>query len=129
MFCSRCGAQNADGATFCQKCGNSLTATEATPSAPVENPWVARTPPQNLPGARSAPLAAFLNLFWGIGYLYLGYKRVLGVPAIAFVILAIVVYFVIGLVTSGIGSLIIAILLAVDGWQKASGQKGFINAD
>jgi hypothetical protein len=107
---------------------SSLTTTEATPSTPVENPWVARTP-QNLPGARSAPLAAFLNLFWGIGYLYLGYKRVLGVPAIAFVIVAIVVYFVIGLVTSGIGSLIIAILLAVDGWQKASGQKGFINAD
>jgi hypothetical protein len=85
-------------------------------------------PPAN-PQKKSAFIAAFLNLFWGLGYVYLGYKRVLGVPAIVFVILAIVLYIIIGFLSIGIGALIVAILLAVDGWQKGSGGKGFINAE
>jgi len=78
---------------------------------------------------KSALVAAILNLFFGLGYLYLGYSKVLGVPAIVFVVLALVIYLIIGVFTFGIVSFIFAILLLVDGWQKGSGQKGFINAE
>lgn len=73
-------------------------------------------------------VAAILNLFWGLGYVYLGFKKVLGIPAIAFVILMIIVYFVVGIFTEGILTLIIAIVLAIDGYQKAKGKPGFIGA-
>jgi hypothetical protein len=78
---------------------------------------------------KNALVAAVLNLFFGLGYLYLGYKKVLGVPAIVFVVLVLVIYFVVGLFTLGIVTFILAIMLAVDGWQKGSGQKGFISAE
>jgi hypothetical protein len=74
-------------------------------------------------------VAAILNLFWGLGYVYLGYKKVLGMPSFAFVVLMIVVYFVFGIFTVGLVPLIIAIVLAIDGYQKANGQKGFIGAE
>jgi hypothetical protein len=59
----------------------------------------------------------------------LGYNKVLGVPAIVFVVLALVVYLIMGVFTIGIATFIFAVLLFVDGWQKGSGQKGFINAE
>lgn len=73
-------------------------------------------------------LAAILNLFFGIGYLYLGYTTVLGLPTIAFIILAVIAYALIGYFTLGIVSLLLAILLAYDGYQKGKGLKGFIDA-
>jgi hypothetical protein len=87
-----------------------------------------------MPSARTVQgkspfVAAILNLFFGLGYLYLGYNKVLGVPAIVFVVLALVIYLIIGVFTFGIVSFVFAILLLVDGWQKGSGQKGFINAE
>jgi hypothetical protein len=84
------------------------------------------------PGAvqgKSAIVAAVLNLFFGLGYLYLGYKKVLGVPTIVFVVIVLVIYPILGVFTIGIGTFIFAILLFVDGWQKGSGQKGFISAE
>jgi hypothetical protein len=78
---------------------------------------------------KSAIVAAVLNLFFGLGYLYLGYKKVLGVSSIVFVVLALLIYVIIGFFTVGIVSFILAILLAVDGWQKGNGQKGFISAE
>jgi len=94
-------------------------------------------PPAQSPGmpssgtlqGKNALVAAVLNLFFGLGYLYLGYKKVLGVPAIVFVVLLLVIYFIIGIFSFGIVPFILAILLAVDGWQKGNGQKGFINAE
>jgi hypothetical protein len=82
----------------------------------------------NLQG-KNAIVAAVLNFFFGLGYLYLGYKKVLGVPAIVFVVLALVIYFILAIPTGGLLSFVLAIVLAVDGWQKGSGQKGFINAE
>jgi hypothetical protein len=78
---------------------------------------------------KNAIVAAVLNFFFGLGYLYLGYKKVLGVPTIVFVVLLLVIYFIVGTFTIGILTFIIAIVLAVDGWQKGSGQKGFISAE
>ena len=74
-------------------------------------------------------IAAILNLFWGIGYVYLGLKKVLGVPTIVFVILALILDIILGIFTAGIASLLFAILLAVDGWQKANGGKGYVSAE
>jgi len=60
---------------------------------------------------------------------YLGYRKVLGVSTVLFVVFAIVVYFVLGYLTLGIVTLIAAVLLAIDGYQKGEGQKGFISAE
>jgi hypothetical protein len=87
------------------------------------------TPSSGSVQGKSPVVAAVLNLFFGLGYLYLGYKKVLGVQTIIFVVLALVIYFIVGLFSLGIVPFILAILLAVDGWQKGSGQKGFISAE
>ena len=63
-----------------------------------------------------------------MGYVYLGFSKVLGVPTIVFVVLVLVVYILIGVATLGIITLILAILFAVDGYQKGKGSKGFISA-
>jgi len=78
---------------------------------------------------KSPIVAAILNFFFGIGYIYMGYNKVLGVPTIAFVVIALLLYIILGFFTVGILSFVIAIVLAIDGWQKADGQKGFINAE
>ena len=74
-------------------------------------------------------VAAILNLFFGLGYLYLGYKKVLGIPTFGFVVGMLVVFSLIGFFTAGLISLILAVVLAIDGYQKAQGQKGFIPAE
>lgn len=53
----------------------------------------------------------------------------LGAPTIVFVVLALVIFIVLGVFTAGIVSFIFAILLAVDGYQKGSGGKGYISAE
>ncbi len=81
-------------------------------------------------GQRKNPyIAAFLNLIFGLGYVYLGTKKVLGVQTFLFVFMALVLDIILGIFTAGIASFLFAILLAVDGWQKANGGKGFIRAE
>jgi hypothetical protein len=126
VYCPKCGAQNADGAAFCSSCGSKLDVAPTPSMPPAQGPG---TPSPGTVQGKSALVAAVLNLFWGLGYVYLGYKKVLGVPAIVFVVLAVVIYIVIGIFTLGILTLIFAVLLFVDGWQKGSGQKGFISAE
>ena len=107
------------------KCGNKLMASATAPSQ-VQTPSP-QPAPQNQAEGKSAVLAAFLNLFFGLGYMYLGYSKVLGVPTIVFVVLTLVVYILIGVATLGIVTLIVAILLAVDGYEKGKGKKGYIS--
>lgn len=127
MFCSACGSPNADGAAFCSKCGAPLA--KAT-TAPAQAPETVNAPPPIQSSERKNPyVAAVLNLFFGIGYLYLGYNKVLGVPAILFVIVALIVDVVVGVFTAGIASLLFALLLAYDGYVKANGKKGYINTE
>lgn len=125
MYCTNCGSQNPDDAAYCFKCGNKLM-TSATAPSQVQTPSL---PPasQNPAKGKSAVLAALLNLFFGLGYVYLGYSKVLGVPTIVFVVLVLVVYILIGVATLGIVTLILAILLAVDGYEKGKGKKGYIS--
>lgn len=121
VYCPKCGVKNEETASFCSACG-----------APLKSATTIVSPPSPLssgrPEGKSAAVAAILNLFWGIGYLYLGYKKVLGLPTVAFVIVALVVYIVLGIFTIGLLTLLAAILLAVDGYQKAKGKAGFIRA-
>ena len=86
------------------------------------------SPPMSNPSSKSPIVAAILNLFWGIGSWYLGYKKVLGIATVLFIILMLIVYFILGFFTAGILELIIAVALAIDGYQKGQGQKGFISA-
>lgn len=86
-------------------------------------------PSSNQYAGKSPIVAAVLNLFFGLGYLYLGTKKVLGLSTIVFVVVALVLEIILGIFTIGILSFVFAILLAVDGWQKANGAKGFISAE
>jgi uncharacterized membrane protein YvbJ len=124
MFCPKCGAQNADGVSYCEKCGSPM---QSGGFQPTYNP-TSRSSTSNR-GGKNPIVAAILNLFWGIGYWYLGYKKVLGIPTFGFIVGMLVVYFIIGILLTGVVSLIIAVVLAVDGYQKAQGQKGFISAE
>ncbi len=73
-------------------------------------------------------IAAVLNLFFGLGYVYLGYRSVLGVPTVVFVLVALIVFIILGAFSGGVASFVLAVVLAVDGWQKADGKKGFVAA-
>jgi phosphoglycerol transferase MdoB-like AlkP superfamily enzyme len=88
----------------------------------MPNPYGSR--PSSM--AKSPIVAAILNLFWGLGYWYLGFRRVLSIPTLWFVIIMIIVYIVFGYFSAGILPLIFAILMAIDGYQKGLGQRGFI---
>ena len=129
MFCSKCGAPNSDDATFCGKCGNPLKSpSSAAPPQQSQPAYV--TPPPVPQGNRKDPIiAGVLNLFIGLGYLYLGYRKVLGLPTILFVIVVLLVDIVLGFFTFGLVPLIVAILLAYDGYVKAKGEKGYINTE
>ena len=118
MYCPKCGTQNQDTAMFCSSCGTPLTPAAAAAAPSAQAPV----------GSKNAVVAAIANLFWGIGYLYLGYKKVIGIPTFAFVVLIFVVSVVVGIFTVGLLSFLIAIVLAIDGYQKGTGQKGFIGA-
>lgn len=74
-------------------------------------------------------IAAILNLFFGIGYLYLGYKKVVGLPTILFVVVMLVIQLVVGFFTFGLLSLLIAIFLAYDGFVKANGKRGYLGTE
>ena len=127
MFCPNCGSPNPDGVAFCSKCGTALGAA-ANPAAQTSQGGFSAPASQTAVG-KNAIVAAILNLFWGIGYLYLGYKKVLGLRTILFVIVIFIIDVVIGIFTFGIISLILSLALAYDGYVKAKRKKGFISAE
>jgi uncharacterized membrane protein YvbJ len=119
LYCPKCGALNSDDAAFCKTCGYSLK----TP--------VSGSSPSNYPAQRKEPIiAALLNFFlFGIGYIYLGYRRVMGISTIVFVILVLIVYFLLGIFTFGLLEFVVGIILAYDGYVKAKGERGILGAD
>jgi hypothetical protein len=87
-------------------------------------------PPSVPRGSRKDPvLAGVLNLFIGFGYLYLGYRKVFGLPTMLFVIVYFLVDIVLGFISLGLVPLILAILVAYDGYVKAKGEKGYLNTE
>ncbi|MDA4134115.1 MAG: zinc ribbon domain-containing protein [Thaumarchaeota archaeon] len=127
MFCSNCGAPNPDGVAFCSKCGTALGPAASSPAQASQSGFSSPASPTVV--GKNKFVAAILNLFWGIGYLYLGYKKVLGMRSYLFVVVIFIIDVVIGIFTFGIVSLLIALVLAYDGYVKASGKKGFISAE
>ena len=88
------------------------------------------TPPSVSQGNKKDPIiAGFLNLFIGLGYLYLGYRKVFGLPTILFVIVLFLIDIVVGIFSFGLVPLILALLLAYDGYIKARGEKGYVNTE
>lgn len=121
MYCQKCGASNPDGATFCAACGASLQAAPG-PTAYSPGPVAAQR--------KNAIVAALLSFFlFGVGYLYLGYRKVLGIQTILFVILVLIVYIILGFFTFGLLEFIIGIILAYDSYVKAKGQRGLLGAE
>ncbi len=57
MFCSKCGTQVAEGASFCANCGNAVN-VEATPVAEVAAPVEVATPVVEAPVEVATPVAA-----------------------------------------------------------------------
>lgn len=100
--------------------------TAPTPNAPASSPSYGQTQ-----SVRKSPIiAALLSFFlFGIGYLYLGYKKVLGVPTIVFVVLMLIVYIVLAAFTFGLLELVPGLLLGYDSYVKAKGQRGILEAD
>lgn len=121
MYCQKCGASNPDGATFCASCGASL---QAAPGPTTYSPGPVAVQRKN------AIVAALLSFFlFGVGYLYLGYRKVLGIQTILFVILVLIVYVILGFFTFGLLEFIIGIILAYDSYVKAKGQRGLLGAE
>jgi hypothetical protein len=84
-------------------------------------------PPPVPQGSGKDPIvAAILNLLLGLGYLYLGFRKVLGLPTILFIVVYLLVDIVLGILTFWVGPLILAILVAYDGYVKAKGEKGYL---
>jgi uncharacterized membrane protein YvbJ len=129
VFCSKCGAPNSDDATFCGKCGNPLRNPSDTMPSQQSQPAYATPPPAPQSNRKDPLIAGFLNLFIGLGYLYLGYRKVFGLPTILFVVVVLLINIVTGIFTLGLVPLILAILLAYDGYVKAKGEKGYINTE
>ena len=78
-------------------------------------------------------LVAFLNLFFGLGYWYKGYKRVWKLPTLIFSLLLLVAYtvgsFLLTFYVTGLGGFLIflvALVFAYDGFQKESGKPGLV---
>jgi len=129
VFCGKCGAPNDEDASFCVKCGNPLR--DLSSATPPQQPQPANVTPPPVPqGNRKDPVVAgVLNLFVGLGYLYLGYRKVLGLPTILFVVVYFLVNIVLAFLTLGLVPLILAILPAYDGYVKAKGEKGYVSTE
>jgi hypothetical protein len=127
MFCSACGASNVDGAAFCNKCGAALG--QAPAAVPIPSPQVVPDASGLPPGGRNPWVALILNLFFGVGYLYLGYKKVLGLRTILFVVVMLVAEILLGIFTFGILSFVAAVILAYDGYVKAKGGRGYLSTE
>ncbi len=118
MFCPRCGTENKEGAKYCVKCG--LTLQKLT---------LQKTTQQKAEMSDKNPaIAAILNfLIIGVGYWYLNLEEVRGIPVWGYIvgglILGVAEFF---LPVLGIPGFIISVLLAIDAYQKAQGEQGFL---
>ena len=80
----------------------------------------------------SPVLSAILNFFFpGLGYWYLGYRKVLGIHPILFLIgiwiVEVVLFYLIP--TLSILSLLISLFTAYDAYVKAKGKPGWVNTE
>ena len=114
VFCPKCGTENKENSKFCVKCG-----------APL--PQSKKVKAQYVTG-KNPIIAAILNfILIGLGYLYLGLKEVRGIPTFGYVIIGLILgilgFFIFPI---GIIGFIIAVILAIDAYQKAKGEQGIL---
>ena len=129
MYCSKCGANNVDDALFCSSCGSSMT---RNPSEAKESAQSIHYGTQSAPsiGGKNPAIVAILNFFlFGSGYWYLGFRKILGLSPLIFVLLIFVIYVAAGWLTGGIITFFAALFLAYDGYVKAKGQRGWVSTE
>ena len=125
MYCSNCGAQNADIARFCEKCGTGLVATPPPPPQPETrmrgvDSVPAPTAPGPAPGAhpvtgKNPVLALVLSLvIVGVGQFYNGDPK----KGALMLIGAILGFFISG----GLISFALWVWSMIDAYQVASGK-------
>jgi len=130
MFCSKCGAENPDGARFCGKCGAAMAAAAPTPApGPADTvrggggaapaPVVVNNSGSGMstatPTGKTPWVATLLSFFIsGLGQLYNGdFKK----GAVMFVGAVLGIW-----LTGGLATLAIWIWSMIDGWQVAAGK-------
>lgn len=124
MYCPKCGNKNDDGAAFCVNCGGPLSVVPSSIRPPAQ--------PPTAPISQSGVLGAVLNfLFPGLGYWYLGYRKVLGIHPALFLIGIWIVEFIVAFLipTLSFVPLLISLFVAYDAYVKATGKPGWINAE
>lgn len=144
MYCPECGDKNDDGATFCGNCGSPLPSSPssmraipqqsyppAQPSSPQQQSYPPTQPP-TIQTSKSGVLGAILNfLFPGLGYWYLGYRKVLGIHPALFLIWIWVAEALISYLISILSflSLLISLFVAYDAYVKATGKPGWVRTE
>lgn len=129
VFCSECGAKLEEDALFCTECGTALTSIKR--GIVIHRATVRQE--------KSAGIAAISNfLIWGVGYYYLGIKRVSGLPWFILTILVIILNIIYFMYFMRYGeynivilllAIVVSIVLAIDAYQKAEGRPGFIPSE
>ena len=119
MFCSKCGAENPDGAKFCAKCGGAAAAPPPMAAEPppvtVRGSASAAAPPSTSPTGKTPWVAVVLSFFiCGLGQLYNNdWKK----GAVMFVGAVLGFMF-----TGGLATLAIWIWGMIDGYLVAAGK-------
>ncbi|MBI4494121.1 MAG: zinc-ribbon domain-containing protein, partial [Chloroflexi bacterium] len=97
MYCSKCGTQADDSAQRCSKCGNELRPSAAAYPAPSQPQVIV------VRSGKSAGLAAVLSFLWcGLGQIYNGQIGKGVVMGVLYLISAILIFLVIGIITTPI---------------------------
>ncbi len=83
MYCTKCGAQNPEGANFCQNCGGQLTPTTTAPT-PIPTPQSTSVSPvtqgsPTVPVTRKTSGMAVAALVLGIIGLFAGLPAILAI--------------------------------------------------
>lgn len=123
MFCIKCGSPNSEGARFCEKCGNALSAGSAGPTPAGGPPPLGYAPPPTInptgqAGDRNPLLAVLLSFFIpGVGQFYNNDPKKGGAMLGALVLSWILMVFGIGFLT-GLG---VWIWSMIDAYQVAGG--------
>jgi len=121
--------ENENDATFCKKCGKQFPAASKIPAIDeiFDSLGINMSP-----AMKKALVAILLNflIIWGLGYWYLGYKKVFDKYDWYMLMVA---QIVIGLISSfvpflGIIYFAAGAALAYDLYEKASGKQGFVPA-
>ena len=71
MFCQKCGAENADDATFCNKCGTVMKATVVPTSMPAQEEPLTEKDKSTITKCVAIIIAVAIIVIGGAGYYFL----------------------------------------------------------